>query len=687
MARSVGAALSEGLDTGFRMAMDIDAREEDKRRARMREERDERRFNAEQEDRLATRARLDRQEKRLLDQDALNLDKTALSALDEELKTHAGYGAKLYEQYGDQIPDDVRQPYVTKGRQLIEQRGALRRKLYEPRIRELEQESANTWSRIEAGQMNIEDLKPVDLVRTLTVAAKRDLSDFLAGPDGAPSRVSQAGLDLVAGMETGNEALVLEAANILLEPELKRGVGEPGKDGSTITGKEIVKFIPHPQNPNEVLPVIRVHVKREDGKVGSYLAPITKNRSADPDDEVIGLDIGKAMDRAGRLITLAETLNAPGMRERVDQGMQEGGKETREFLDIFFGVGGEKPKAKVEWKSVPAGGMLVGLDEKGRQVGEVRGPARSTGLQASLDAINGMVDRGEIDEQTADDLRRAAARSAALGKRGAGGGGRGISQRADQLPRDLTGEALLARLSEDDATVVVGLADGSIRPTDISTRDNRRERLIALAKRYDPTADFGPDGRLKDVPTAAQKAMLENSTNMRRAQRALRLMGEGQALPGETPDKDATGLKGFVPNLLLNRLDPKGVEARAAIADLGSLVIHERSGAAVTAAEFPRLAPFIPTEKDDPETARKKLRRFIQVYQEEMNALQTAYSREAGYKPFNVKDPAANGRASSTTAKDSKTVTIGGRAMTATRAPDGKYYVRLQNGRYAEVRE
>ena len=33
-------------------------------------------------------------------------------------------------------------------------------------------------------------------------------------------------------------------------------------------------------------------------------------------------------------------------------------------------------------------------------------------------------------------------------------------------------------------------------------------------------------------------------------------------------------------------------------------VIHSRSGAAVTAAEFPRLAPFIPSEKDDADTVK-----------------------------------------------------------------------------------
>lgn len=44
------------------------------------------------------------------------------------------------------------------------------------------------------------------------------------------------------------------------------------------------------------------------------------------------------------------------------------------------------------------------------------------------------------------------------------------------------------------------------------------------------------------------------------------------------------------------------------------MVIHDRSGAAVTAAEFPRLA-FIPSPTDDAETVQKKLRQFVSSYE------------------------------------------------------------------------
>ncbi len=146
----------------------------------------------------------------------------------------------------------------------------------------------------------------------------------------------------------------------------------------------------------------------------------------------------------------------------------------------------------------------------------------------------------------------------------------------------------------------------------------------------------GPDGstlgpKLKDAPAAVQKAMIENGTNLRRAEKALALV-EGKEIGGVKGDKNATGLKGFLPNQVLNRIDPDGVDTRAQIADLGSLVIHDRSGAAVTAAEFPRLAPFIPSEKDDAATVKKKVARFVQVYREEMEASQAAYGPDSGYR-------------------------------------------------------
>jgi len=140
----------------------------------------------------------------------------------------------------------------------------------------------------------------------------------------------------------------------------------------------------------------------------------------------------------------------------------------------------------------------------------------------------------------------------------------------------------------------------------------------------------------KIIPASAQTAMLENVQNAKKARKALALLS-GKDVGSSKGDKKPTGFwKGLTSTLAsgsaLNNLDPEGVDARAAIADLGSMVIHDRSGAAVTASESPRLMPFIPSAYDKPDVAKKKVKRFIQEYNSILEDQAQQYGREAGYR-------------------------------------------------------
>lgn len=84
------------------------------------------------------------------------------------------------------------------------------------------------------------------------------------------------------------------------------------------------------------------------------------------------------------------------------------------------------------------------------------------------------------------------------------------------------------------------------------------------------------------------------------------------ALALATARPESFGLKRILPDMVNQRADPEGVEARAALANIGSLQIKLRSGAAVTAKEFPRLQPFVPNVHDDGPTVTKKLQRLRQ---------------------------------------------------------------------------
>lgn len=139
---------------------------------------------------------------------------------------------------------------------------------------------------------------------------------------------------------------------------------------------------------------------------------------------------------------------------------------------------------------------------------------------------------------------------------------------------------------------------------------------------------MGQDGmpiqpKLKDLPPAMQKTVMENTNSLRKIDRALELVDKYP---------NAFGLSNILGDTVRQRTDAEGVDGRAAVADIGSLVIHDRSGAAVTAAEYPRLAPFVPKATDSPETVKKKLQRFKSEYESVLSDVSSMYSKENGYR-------------------------------------------------------
>lgn len=655
---SIGAAAAQGIDRGLDMGLRIGGLmrqgEEDTRRR-------------EREDTLFAQQQQDRTRKLEIDDEQRQLD-----ALTAQLDGLRAEGEGYATQYGGKVPEDIAGPYSARVREVTGARDSLLRKRYEPLLKRREQELSDLSTRLQTGQVDIATVPDDDLYRAVVTATKRDPRDLMS-VDGQPSRVAQAVNDAMAGLQTKNEGMLLQGVNVLFEPELKVGVGEASPHGGKIVGKRIVKMIPDPRDPAKFMPVVKVYVgkgkattggdaqrmekiRAEDpdapeGATGYYLAPITKNRSSDPDDEVASIDVEQAIDYAGRMQTFSTLLDHPELRGKVERAMAARGDQADDFLAAFYAVKGKMPVKQITTEKIDLGDRVV-LEERdpaGRVVNTREMPkgaaprtTNPTGLAGDIEAVREYARENRITEdEAAARLRRQGLIK--VGKGSGDGGGAGLAGPSGGSKREgLTGEELLQTLDPNDARIVRGLVDGTIKQESISTKGNRREKLLALAKQYQADADLsGKKGR--EVPTAAQNAMLENVRNLERAQRALRLLGAGDAnnqlREGESADSNATGLKGYLPNQLLNRVDPQGVEARAAIAELGSLIIHDRSGAAVTAAEFPRLAPFIPTEKDDPQAVRKKLRAFVRIYQEEQAALESAYGEDNGFKPFKVNRP------------------------------------------------
>jgi len=106
---------------------------------------------------------------------------------------------------------------------------------------------------------------------------------------------------------------------------------------------------------------------------------------------------------------------------------------------------------------------------------------------------------------------------------------------------------------------------------------------------------------------AAEKARHESAMGVASIDDAIKELDNPKA-------KNAMGARNILPDAVRQYTDPNGVVARATVANIGSLKLHDRSGAAITASEFPRLKPFIPSMTDKVEAVKNKLGKMREEY-------------------------------------------------------------------------
>lgn len=127
---------------------------------------------------------------------------------------------------------------------------------------------------------------------------------------------------------------------------------------------------------------------------------------------------------------------------------------------------------------------------------------------------------------------------------------------------------------------------------------------------------------LPKVPAATVKAYVDNNSSIRTIDSALSAVAA-------YPD-GLGGWNSVTPDFVAQRVDQKGVDVRSKVSDIGSLLIHDRSGAAVTISETPRLKPFVPTVSDTPAAVKKKLENLKLKLVEMQQDFADAYSNEDG---------------------------------------------------------
>ena len=144
----------------------------------------------------------------------------------------------------------------------------------------------------------------------------------------------------------------------------------------------------------------------------------------------------------------------------------------------------------------------------------------------------------------------------------------------------------------------------------------------AIKEGLTPASGVPKEEKLKPIPANINTAISTNDMSIKRIQEALDLIKK---------NPDAVGLKNLLPGQALDRMDPKGVAARSAISDIGSLVIHDRSGSAVSVGEMQRLG-FIPTPTDRADNAKTKLEAMLKWAKLNQQGLSETYGEDQGYK-------------------------------------------------------
>lgn len=214
-------------------------------------------------------------------------------------------------------------------------------------------------------------------------------------------------------------------------------------------------------------------------------------------------------------------------------------------------------------------------------------------------------------------------------------------------------------------------------PADPAMREAAKAKLAAAAPVGATAAPPAPKAapslpgpradRVRDVPAPMVNAMSTNAQSIRQIDKALAALKEYPQGVGAD-----IGAYNLLPGPALDKIDPKGTTLRALVADIGSLKIHDRSGAAVTAAEFPRLKPFVPNIWDDDKTVAKKLAQFRSAYMEILADQYGAYGPAAGHKANQRIEDVLNGTAAPGGDGEKKTPEQRAAAMLAARTrPEG----------------
>lgn len=504
MARSVGEAAALGLESGYRLATDIQDR-------KLRQER---------------QAQLDAQ---AADQQSYvrgrqaRADKMAALGLQGQALTQEGLALALSN------PDQAtQQAFAEKvGRFQSAQNAEL------SQVSGFNLEEQTKLGQDEIVRLQNGDVEGINLARATAVSTGRPHTDYQR-VDGQPAPVEQAAEMILTGMESGDQGALLKGINAMYAPEMRAGVGSKSPHGGTIVAKQIIGLdkLPnsHPDDPHFV-PRIRVYVNSgkemrgplpegvPPGATGYYDAPLTKNRSSDPNDPVRPVGLNETMDWLHKQQEIVEALNTPEAQQKLAQDAERGDFDPRAYMQALAAVGAAGGGAKkIAYHSVPAGGSLLKTttDAKGNVISEERiegnpKPASDANpLQKKIDAIKrlatddggNLLTKAEADAKVKDLVGKETTR-APRSSGGGGGGAGGTGGKIHKTEKD--GEGYLIGVFKDGSTRRL-LVDG--KPIKSMDFEKRIDKIA-----HDMSQGLGGLGKsTSELRDEARKAALDGAT-------------------------------------------------------------------------------------------------------------------------------------------------------------------------------
>jgi hypothetical protein len=158
--------------------------------------------------------------------------------------------------------------------------------------------------------------------------------------------------------------------------------------------------------------------------------------------------------------------------------------------------------------------------------------------------------------------------------------------------------------------------------------------------------------QLKPWPQTALTGRSANQASLSQIDQAIAALdpalakGDKKRLADIAQNRYAIGPSNFVtPGFILQNSNPKGNAIRAQLGQIGGIIIHDISGAAVGVKEDERLSKWVPRDTDTPDAAVTKLRQLRNNIIQKNSAMDDTFSEDQGYRPFHASGGAADGPA------------------------------------------